>query len=93
MTIGALRIDLSIPEANSLKDRRRLVESLKQRIRQRFGASVAEVGHADTIRRCVLGVAVVSGSSRVAESELDKILAMVHSLAGLVVLEVERELL
>jgi uncharacterized protein YlxP (DUF503 family) len=64
MFVGIVRIDLHLPGATSLKDKRVIVRSLKDRIRQRALASVAEVEHQDLWQRVALGVAVVSGERR-----------------------------
>ena len=64
MFVGIVRIDLHIPAAGSLKDKRAVVRSLKERIRNRTRASVAEVDHQDLWQRAALGVAIVSGERR-----------------------------
>lgn len=73
MTIGLLSMDLRIPGARSLKDKRRVVKSLKQVMRNRFNCSVAEVEHQDEWRRARLAVCVVSGESRHANAQLNEI--------------------
>jgi uncharacterized protein len=52
--VGILSIELHFPEAGSLKDKRRYVKSAKAQLQQRFGASVAEVGHHDRWQRTLL---------------------------------------
>ncbi len=93
MIVGVLRVDLAIPEARSLKDKRRVILSLKQRIRNQFNVSVAEVEHADNPKRCHLGVAAVSKDSRVIHSQLDKVVELVRRDGGVSLLTYERELL
>ena len=63
MFVGIVRIELHLPGATSLKDKRQVVRSLKERIHQRFHAAVAEVDHQDLWQRAALGVAVVSGDA------------------------------
>lgn len=63
MFVGSVRIELHIPQARSLKDKRQVVRSLKDRIRQRVPAAVAEVDFQDLWQRAALGVAVVSGEA------------------------------
>lgn len=91
MIVGVLTVDLTIPEAHSLKDKRRVVLSLKQKLRNRFNVSVAEVGNADSPRRCRLGIAVVGESSRPLHAQLDKIVDLVRRTNGLTLIEYERE--
>lgn len=63
MFVGVARITLSIPGARSLKDRRRVVKSLKDRLRARLSVSVAEVGNVELHQISTLGVAVLSPDS------------------------------
>jgi hypothetical protein len=93
MIVGLLTVDLMIPEAHSLKDKRRVIQGLKQRLHNRFNVSVAEVGSADSARRCRLGIALVGGSARPMHSQLDKLVDVVRRTQGLTLLEYEREFL
>ena len=92
MIVGILTIELAIYDAHSLKDKRRVVVSLKERLRNRFNVSVAELGYMDTPKRCRLGVALVSRESRAVHSQLDKIVDVVRRAAGVSLLDYEREL-
>jgi uncharacterized protein YlxP (DUF503 family) len=78
MFVGVLRLSLDIVGARSLKDRRSVVRSLKERAQSRMKVSIAEVGVLDDPRRATLGVAVVSNSASVC----DQVLASVASMAG-----------
>lgn len=64
MVVGIVRIELHIPAAQSLKDKRQVVRSLKDRIREHVRASVAEVDHHDLWQRTAIGVAVVAADGR-----------------------------
>ena len=79
MVIGTLTTDLLIRESGSLKDRRRVVNSLKGRIRARFNVSIADVGDQDRWQRAVLAVAVVSNDGRFANEVLSKVLRLIES--------------
>jgi hypothetical protein len=80
MTIGILQFEISIAEADSLKDKRRVVLSLKDRIRNSHNVSVAEVGALDEHRRAVIGVAMVSNDKKYVEGGLSKIVDMVRMI-------------
>ena len=69
MFVASVRIELHLPYAASLKDKRRIVKSLKDRMRN-LGAAVAEVDHADLWQRASLGVAVVAGDAEVLAGRL-----------------------
>ena len=73
MAVGTLRIRLVIRGARSLKDKRRVVKSIKDRVRGRFNASIAEVDHHDVHQSAVLGVAVVAADHAHLQSVLSKI--------------------
>lgn len=77
MFVGIVRIELHIPAARSLKDKRQVVRSLKDRICQRLSAAVAEVDHQDLWQRAALGVAVVSGEAGHAQELLDSVRRLV----------------
>jgi hypothetical protein len=78
MFVGVLRFSLDIPGARSLKDKRSVVRSLKERVQGRLKVSIAEVGVLDHPRRATFGVAVVSNSRTVC----DQLLSSVASMAG-----------
>jgi uncharacterized protein YlxP (DUF503 family) len=62
MPVAALTLELSIPHSRSLKDRRQVVRSLKDKLRQGFNVSVAELDESVTWQSATLGVAAVSSS-------------------------------
>jgi len=62
MPIGKLTFELSIPHAQSLKDRRQVVRSLKDKLRHGFNISVAELDEALVWNRATLGVVAISSS-------------------------------
>lgn len=80
MHVGVLQLDLSVPEADSLKDKRRVILSLKDRIAHGHNVSIAEVGALDDHRRSVLGLAMVSNDKRYVQGGLDKILDLVRGV-------------
>jgi uncharacterized protein YlxP (DUF503 family) len=73
MTVGVLRLELAIQDSHSLKDKRRALKSVKDRLSNLYNVSVAEVGALDTWNRAVLGIALVANEHRFVESCLDKI--------------------
>jgi len=60
MVVGIVRVELHLPGAQSLKDKRQVVRSMKERIRERVHASVAEVEFQDLWQRAALGIVVVA---------------------------------
>lgn len=73
MVIGYLELDLHFPHARSLKDKRRELSSLNDRIRQRYNVAVAELDFQDTWQRAKVGVAALSGQQALVEQVLARI--------------------
>ena len=82
MVIGVVTARLAVYEAFSLKDKRRVVKSLKDRLRNKFNVSVAEVDGQDTWKRSVVAVVTVSGDRRRVEEQLSKIESEAVRLLG-----------
>ena len=80
MVVGILQLEISIPDAMSLKDKRRVVLSLKDRIAHDRNVSVAEVGALDEHRRSIIGIAMVSNDKRYVEGGLSKIVDFVKTV-------------
>lgn len=71
--IGLLVIELHFPEAQSLKAKRMVVKSIKDRLRARFNVAVAETGYLELWQRAELAAVSVSGTRSILESELEAI--------------------
>ena len=76
-----LRLSLAMPAARSLKDKRRVVSRLRERLRSRKNLTVAEVGHLDRHARAILVVGLVANAARVVRSQLD---ALAHEIDRLI---------
>ena len=83
MPIGKITLELSIPHAQSLKDRRQVVRSLKDKLRHTFNLSVAEMNEGGTIwNQATIEVAVVSSSMQSLTQHLESIDRAAHSIAA-----------
>jgi len=71
--IGVLRLQLRVPGSRSLKDRRKAVAQVRDRLRARGGLSVAEVGHLHDHDQAVIAVATVSRDPTEVRRALDRI--------------------
>ena len=80
MHVGVMRLVLEIPGARSLKDKRQVVRSFKERVKSRLSVSIAEVGHHDKLQLATFGVAVVSGDAAMCEELLGRVTSMAGSL-------------
>lgn len=93
MTVGVLQLELSITDAMSLKDKRRVVLSLKDRIAHAHNVSIAEVGALDEHRRCILGMAMVANDAKYVEGGLSKLVDLVKAVPQVSLLDYQIELL
>jgi len=78
MVVSMLQIIFELPEATSIKDKRRVVNSVKDRLRHKFRLSCAEVDLLDSLRFAHVGAALVSNSREFGEGVLQKALAFVE---------------
>ena len=78
MVVSMIQIRIEIPDLHSLKEKRRVVKSLKDRIEHRYRVSVAEVDLQDSLKFAQLGAAKVSHSKTFGESIMHKILTFIE---------------
>ena len=69
--IALLTLDIHIPDAHSLKDKRMLVRRLKDRLRANFNVAVSEVQHQELWQRSLIGVATVGADESAVRQTLD----------------------
>ncbi len=79
VNIGAARITLRIPHSRSLKDKRRVVNSLRQRVGSKFNVSIAEVEMNDAWQTLTLGIVCVSNSAIHASQMVDRVVEFIES--------------
>ena len=91
MHVLALSVELRIPHARSLKDKRQILRPLLDGLRNRQRVSVAETDHQDQWQRATLGVAVVSGSAGDAAEWMDQVERFVWSRPEIEVVRCDRE--
>ena len=85
--IGLLEIDLLIPGSGSLKDKRKVIRSIRDRVRSGFNVSFAEVGHRELRARSHLAFVTVCNDRKEAEKRLNAVGEMVLSLGGTEIVE------
>lgn len=93
MVVGVCTVELWIPESQSLKDKRQVLHSLKDRLRGKFNLSIAEVDGQDLWQKAVLGMACVANDGSHVEQVLEQALNVIKSLPTIEVVRVHRELL
>jgi uncharacterized protein YlxP (DUF503 family) len=93
MVVGVLEAELSVTGSVSLKDKRRVIKSIKDRLSNKHNVSVAEVDALDSRQRAVLGVAMVANESRFVESCLSKIVDQLRVARDACLVDYQIELL
>lgn len=92
MFIGVCTIEMHIPDSGSLKGKRHSLKGLKDRIRNSFNVSVAEIGDNDFWQRASLAVAAVSNDKAHLNSTLDHVINMVRGAPGIDLLDYRIEI-
>jgi uncharacterized protein YlxP (DUF503 family) len=80
--IAKLILEIEIAHAQSIKDRRQVVRSLKDRLRNAFNLAIAELDSAELWNRATLGIAVISSSSSYLSGQLQEIDRAAHRIAS-----------
>lgn len=92
MVIGAFKVRFRVIGARSLKEKRKILKSLKDRI-SRMNVSIAEIDDQDKWQAATLGVALVSNDSAYINSVMDKLSVFLSDFPGMEVLQIETEII
>jgi uncharacterized protein len=82
MPIGLLTLEIHILDAQSLKDKRQVLRSLKDRLRAHYNVSVAELDHQDTWQRSRVGVVTIASDAAFLDKSMTEIAAESERLLG-----------
>jgi uncharacterized protein YlxP (DUF503 family) len=93
MTVGLCTVELFIPDGHSLKDKRRVLQSVKSRVRDKFNVSVAEVGEQDLWQKAILGMACVANESAHVNQVLDQAVNLIRAVPTIQLVRSHIELL
>jgi len=92
MVVGVCTVSLHIPDSRSLKDKRRVLKSLKDRLRQEFNLSVAEVEDNDLWQRATLGLAAVANEAGFVDEVMAKAVDLVRRRTDVELLDYHTEM-
>jgi len=93
MIVGILQVELTIDGATSLKDKRRVVRSLKDRLHREHQVSVAEVEPLDRLTTAHLGIAMAASDVRRCQSTLDRLVDKLKAGRGFVLADHDTQIL
>ena len=74
MAVGLLTLEIHIPDSRSLKDKRQVLRSLKDRLRGRYNVAVAELDHQESWQRAQIGIVSLSNDAAHLEQSLRAVL-------------------
>ena len=92
MIIGTARMELHIPGVNSLKGKRQIIKSIKERVKNRFNVSIAEVEKQDLWQRATLGLACVTNDKAQANRILSKVVHFIEQNRSISLTDYEIEI-
>ena len=93
IVVGLCTVELFIPESQSLKDKRQVLLSLKDRLREKFNLSVAEVDGQDLWQKAVLGLVCVANEGRYVNQVCDQALNLIRNVPAVEIVQSRVELL
>ena len=93
MVIGVCTVELHIPDQGSLKGKRQVLLSLKDRVRQKFNVSIAELDHQELWQRTILGIACIGNEKRHVNRQMDHVLSMIRRTPSVEVIQTSLEMM
>jgi uncharacterized protein YlxP (DUF503 family) len=93
MIVGLCTVELYLPNGHSLKAKRQVLLSLKDRLRHKFNISVAEVGDEELWQKAVLGIACVANESSYVNQVLDQAINVIRSVPTIELVQSHIEML
>ena len=91
MIVGVMTVQLHLHGIVSLKDKRKIVKSLIERLKSRFNISISEVNHQDIKTSAMIAIAVVSNDTKFVHQQLDKVIDFMRNDGRFTLGPIERE--
>lgn len=82
MPIGVLTLEIGLPYSHSLKEKRAVLQKMRDRLRARFNVAIAELDHQDVWQHATLGVVSISNSRSLLESTFRQVLEESEKILG-----------
>ena len=92
MVVGICRVELHIPDNDSLKGKRQVLRSIKDKVRNKFNVSIAEVDGQDLWQQAILGISCVSSSASHANEVLSKVINLIDQNHDSFIVDYEMDL-
>tara|TARA_B100000315_G_scaffold260730_1_gene324562 strand:+ start:1930 stop:2211 length:282 start_codon:yes stop_codon:yes gene_type:complete len=91
MVVAIYTVDLVIPESHELKDKRRIIMQLRNKITRKFNVSMAEVDHHNLWQRTTLGIACLANKQQHVNQVLDQVMNIIYQLPLIEVVNCRKE--
>ncbi|MBN1165149.1 MAG: DUF503 domain-containing protein [Candidatus Krumholzibacteriota bacterium] len=91
MIVARLKFQFHLPDCNSLKEKRYLLNSLKDRLRNRFNVALCETGYQDNWRRSEIGLVTITGTRRGMDKTMQSLMSFLEREHRVVLMECEKE--
>lgn len=82
MHIAILQLKINIPQALNLKNKRKVVNSLMQKLKNKFNITIAEIANNDAWQLATIGIASVSNDAQYLQQVMNKLLDMIDEMQG-----------
>ncbi|MGD0920405.1 MAG: DUF503 domain-containing protein [Terriglobia bacterium] len=82
MPVGVLTLEIELPYSHSLKEKRAVLQKIRDRLRARFNVAIAELDHQDVWQHATLGVVSISNSQTLLESTFRQVLEESEKILG-----------
>ena len=89
--VALVIVELFIPFAHSLKEKRSVVRGLKDQLRARFNVSVAEFDYQDKWQRALIGVCMLSGDKRKLEKDMGRVQQLCEEMPRIDIVDISHE--
>jgi len=93
MKILLMRVTLRASWVHSLKEKRMVIKSLMQRLRNKFNISVAEISNQDVHQTIVLGISGICANNAQMDSTIESIITFIEENTEAIIIEIENEVL
>lgn len=93
MFIGVLKVSLYLSEPQSLKDKRRIIKSLTEKLKNKFNLAVAETGNLDSWNSCELGIVCISNEAAHSDRMIASAISFIESQGTVELTDIETEII
>ncbi|MEO0289419.1 MAG: DUF503 domain-containing protein [candidate division WOR-3 bacterium] len=92
MKVTVVKIELFMRESQTLKDKRRVIKSLIERVKNRYNVSIAEVDDNDSCKKSTIGIAILSNDTKFNDKQLKEIINFIDSNPFVMIIKSEMEI-